>query len=581
MMTLHDRLDQWNSDTLKDYVKLLGGDSSITRKADRIEFICKRMLDQAALKKVWERLDPIAQRAVSTAYHNGGEFNASAFINQYGQLPPRPQEDRRLYYYNKTPILFDIFVVDNQIPEDLMPLLENLVLPVERFQLEGIEKTPIAVETEDYSSPVITVETELTGRADLLTYLRMVELSQAKLSQTNHRLTAASVRKLLSNLLDGDFRELPEKVTGRNTIRPFGLDVFTQEAGLVSSYSGKLTEPGREYLHTQDSNILLDAFEKWVENKGFDELQRIDQLRGVGSNRTSLTPPGFRRGKVIEALSWCPVGVWINITDFYRALIIWDFDFDVEETYYSNLHVGSSYYGELYGNTYWAVTRGLYINAIIWEYLATLGAVDIAFAEDEYFTLLPLGDLYIDDPVSAYDSLLYFRINKWGAYLLGQADNYIPGQPRKKERFRIDEQRRLHLLDDLPPAAQLQLETLADQVDDQIYQLDTAKILTAVENGQSLEQISAFLKDSHQGDLPPTVSDWLSQLDRNQSAFKGLGEALLVQLKQPGLADLINEDEILPKLCQRLDNKTILIRISLLRRFQNRLKELGYLFTPK
>ena len=579
MATLSELLDQWTSEQLKEYVKLLNGSSKITRKGDRIEFICQQMLNQDSLAKVWEQLDQISRRAVSVAYHNGGEFNIAAFVNQYGELPPRPEQKPRYWgYLSQTPILFDIFVDRRHllIAQDLMPLLEDLVLPVERFELKGVETVPKSVDQEDYSTPVITVETELIGRTDLLTYLRMVELGHVKLSKANYRLTAASVRKVLENLLDGDYRPLPEKVTGRTTIRPIGLDVFTQEAGLVT-YNGVLTKAGQEYVKTQDTEILLAAFEKWSESDGFDELQRITHLGGVGSKKTRLTPSGFRREKVIEALSWCPVNTWISIDDFYRAFIVWDFDFEVEETNYSNLYVGSSYYGSLSGRSYWDVTTGLYINAIIWEYLATLGAVDIAYAEDEYFTVIDTNYLYIDEPISQYDSLLYFRINTWGAFLLGQAGDYMPGEPEEKNLFRIDDERQVHLLVECPPADRLQLEVLAEQLDERTYQLDTVKVLTAVEGGQNLEQITAFLTANHQGDLPPGTAEWLATFKRNQGVFQESGKAVLIQLKQPGLKELVANDPALSKICRILDNKTVLIRQSQMKRFRNRLKELGYL----
>ena len=579
MTSLSELLDQWTSDQLKEYVQLLGGNTSITRKGDRVAFICQQMLNRDSLARLWEHLDQVSQRAVSAAYHNGGEFNAAAFVNQYGALPPRPEQKNRYWgYLYQTPVLFDLFVDRRHliIAQDLMPLLEHLVLPVERFELKGVETVPKFVELEDYSSPVITVETELIGRTDLLTYLRMVELGHVNLSATSYRLTAASVRKVADNLLDGDYRPLPEKITGRTTIRPFGLDVFTQEAGLVS-YKGMLSKIGKEYLRTQSPEIFLNVFEKWSESNGFDELQRITHLSGVGSKKTRLTPSGFRRGQVIEALSWCPVDTWISINDFYRAFIIWDFDFEVEETDYSSLYVGSSYYGSLSGTSYWDVTKGLYINAIIWEYLATLGAVDIAFAEDEYITVIDTDYLYIDEPISQYDSLLYFRINPWGAFLLGQASDYTPGEPEVKNLFRIDDDRRVHLLVDCPPTERLQLEVLAEKLDGQTYQLDTVKALTALEGGQSLEQISMFLTTNHQGVLPLSVADWLAMFQRNQGAFRVDGEAVLIQLKQPGLKELVTNDAPLSKICRILDNKTILIRQSHMTRFRGRLKELGYL----
>jgi len=186
------------------------------------------------LRAIWEQLDSIAQRAISTAYHNVGEFDARAFVAQYGDLPPRPQKEGSWYgYCGKEPVLFDLFVPDGQIPDDLMPLLADVVLPPERFQLEGVKKLPKIIKYNQYDWDVTSVDTEMIGRADLLTFLQMVEQKQVKFGFNNRRLTASSVRKLMANLLDGDFQELPEKVTGRTVIRPFGLDLFSQESSLM------------------------------------------------------------------------------------------------------------------------------------------------------------------------------------------------------------------------------------------------------------------------------------------------------------------------------------------------------------
>ncbi|UCC52742.1 MAG: hypothetical protein JSV68_02005, partial [Anaerolineaceae bacterium] len=553
--------------------------SSITRKADRVAFICQKMLVKDSLVMQWRGLDDIARRAVSTAYHNDSEFDSTAFVAQYGQLPPRPQKKESWYsYYPKEPILFDLFVIGGQIPDDLMPLLTDLVLPPERFQLEGMETPPIDVGRGRYRWEVQSVETELIGHADLLTYLQMVEQKQVKFGARNNRLTAASVRKVLANLMDGDFREEPEKVTGRTVIRPFGLDVFTQESGLMTR-TGKLTKAGRDYLRTQDPEIFLTAFEKWSDKGKFDELTRIKNLGGLKSRGTRLTPVASRREKVIEALSWCPVDVWIDIQDFYRAVVIWDFDFEIEKTQYTNLYVGSRYYGELHGGNYWNVVNGLYINALIWEYLGTIGAIDIAFAGDEYATFVEGAYDYVDEPISLFDGLLYFRINKWGAFLLGQADTYTPAQPKKKALFTIDTDRRVHLLADLLPNERLQLEVMAELVDERLYQLNEVKLLTAVESGQQLDQLLAFLHANYQGEMPATVSDWLSRMQRNQEAFKEVGTAVLVQLNHPGLLELTQQDKTLAKTCRMVDDTTILIPSSKLTRFRRRIKELGYLLT--
>ena len=568
------KLYEWTTKTLKEYVTLLGGKSNITLKGKRVEFICQKLLDKTSLNTIWENLDAITQQAISNTYHNDGEFNATAFVAQYGQLPPRPENKSGWYRYSN-PILFDLFVIDGRMPDDLMPLLTDLVLPLERFQLEGMELVPARVEGDYTGWDVTSVETELIGRADLLTYLQLVEQKQVKFGAKNNRLTAASVRKVLSTLMDGDFFEVRGSVTGRNSIRPFGLDVFAQESGLMTR-TGKLTKAGRTYLQTQDPELMLTAFEKWSDTGKFDELTRLKRLSGLKSRGTRLTPAASRREKVIEALSWCPVDKWISIESFYRALIVWDFDFEVETGGYTNLHVGSRHYGELYGSSYWAVAHGLYINAVIWEYLGTLGAVDVAFVDDEYVSFVD-ADHYSDEPISLFDGFVSFRINKWGAFLLGQADEYTPAQPKQKALFAIGANKQLHLVANLLPNERLQLEAMATKINDTTYQLSESTLLTAVESGQQLDHLIAFLQANHKGELTPFIANWLAELKKKDGAFKEMETAVLIQLKPATLMALVKEDKILANLCQKIGSKTVLVRSSQRTRFRKRLKELGYL----
>ena len=577
MSTLKEQLNQWRSDDIKEYMYLLQGSSHIARKAERIDYICTKLLHKPTLRTIWAQLDKLSQRAISVAYHNGGVFDAEAFVAQYDSLPKRPQKESTRYYsYRKTPILFDIFIISEQIPTDLMPLLADLVLPTEQFKLTGLAEAPTQIKDVDRQLDVVSAETEHIGRADLLTYLQMVAQKQVKFGAKNRRLTAASIRKVLANLSAGGFRETDESVTGRSVIRPFGLDVFTQESGLMTR-TGKLTKAGRDYLHTQDSEIMLAAFEKWTESGKFDELSRIQRLGGLKSRSTRLTPVASRREKVIEALSWCPVDVWIDMRDFYRAIKVWGFDFKIEKSDYSNLYIGSQYYSHLYQSNYWELVNGLYIKALIWEYLGTLGLVDVIFFADQYATLSSGGYEYVDEPISLFDGLCYFRINRWGAFLLGQADTYIPTQPQAKALFTIDAALKVVVSAELQPYERFQLEAMARPIDAQTYQLDQTILLTSVEGGQSLEQLSAFLQAHHQGELPPSVAAWLSQLQQNQGVFKQTGEAILIQISQPDLFMLTQQDKLLAKVCRKIDSKTILVTTAHLARFRKRLKELGYL----
>jgi hypothetical protein len=116
-------------------------------------------------------------------------------------------------------------------------------------------------------------------------------------------------------------------------------------------------------------------------------------------------------------------------------------------------------------------------------------------------------------------------------------------------------------------------------VDGQAYQLSTVKLLTAVEGGHDFDQLIAFLQASHQGELSPSVAEWLAQLKTNLGVFKEAGTAVLVQLRQPELMEIIQQDTTLAKLCRRVDDKLLLVPSAKINRFRNRLKALGYLVT--
>lgn len=575
MMMMSQALHQWTSETLKRYFDLLGG-KRLTSKSDRVDYICRQMLDKETLPKIWQRLDSVSQRAVSSAYHNEGMFDEPAFIAQYGAMLSRPESGQPYYDYRRSPILFDLFVVNEQIPADLMPLLTDLVLPLERFQLEGVEAPPLTVTQSRVRYSVHQAETEMIGRADVLTFLQLVDQGALNWGSTNRQLTAGSVRKVYTQLLTGDFHPEPEKMTGRYVIRPFGLDLFAQGAKLVTN-SGKLSPAGRKYLQTQDPALFLEAFETWAEQSAFDELTRIAQLKGLNARATSLTFPATRREKIIEALSWCPTHTWIDLQDFYRAIKIWQFDFNVEATQWNNLYAGPYRdYGYMSGDDYWLIVHGLYIKAVIMEYLATIGAVDIAYVSED-ISMVDQAGHYIDSALSLHDGLLYFRINNWGAFLLGQADEYVPMLLPQRDLFVIDEGLQLDVLTDLLPNEQLQLGVVAEPVGDKAYRLSTEKLLTAVESGQEFDHLAGFLTKNHRGTPPQAVIDWLAQLKRNIGVFTEGSTAVMIRLKQPGLLAVIEQDTSLSRYCRPLDHTTVLVLSSNVSKFRKRLKELGYL----
>ncbi len=578
---LVDYLQQKTIEQLKSLARLCGP-TKVTRKAHLIEHIRQSLINPSSLNQLWKKLDPLTQKAVASAYHNDGEFDEMAFEAQYGSLPQRQKKSTWSWHYE--PILMDLFIHDNLIPPDLIQLLSDLVPPPEKFEVIGLQDKPTVMDLDNQPLEMHSVQTEETGLHDLMAYLRLVDQGHIKTGQGSSRSTLPGIKKILNNLLNNDFLPLPEKIRVTDTIRPFGLDVFAQEGKLVKksrdSAALQLTKQGREFYQTKDPELLLNAFETWTQKGSFDELNRISAIKGMRASGTRLTKPASRREAIIEALSWCPVGVWININDLYRAIKIWHFNFDVETSYYSNLYIGHREYGMLYGESYWRLVKGLYINAVLWEYLGSIGAVDLLYTNPEETHIDARFDYYFDDDYfSRYDGLRYFRINNLGAFLLGQVDEYIPTKTELPDLFTVSDNLAVTLIEDneLTPNEQYYLEQMAIQTKWGVYRLDTQRILTSLEDGADFEGLANFLNERNIGPLPTPAMQWLEQIEQNLKAFRISGPALLIKVTPPELIEQIVADQVLGKLCKPIDRTTVVIPSNKEKLFRKRLKELSYI----
>lgn len=579
-MKLVEALSAHGNDYLKKLVKLVGGPSRLNRKDDLVMYLAHELLSPQQLRNHWNRLDDLSQKVIAATVHNDGVFDADAFVAQYGELPKRPDHYGWNYIYN--PIAVDLFIHRRELPEDLMPLLAEIVPPPDRFEIVGLDEAPATFVGLAGPVALLRADTERAGLHDLAVLLRLIDQRRVKLSFSSERLTPGTVATLAANLLEGDFFPLPQKPDQVDSIRLFGLPVFASAAEWVAHNSNTLTEKGRAFLRTQDPALLLEAFETWMESGSFDELTRITALRGLRSRTIRLTKPGERRAQIVEALSWCPVGVWIPIEEFYRALKIWHFDFDLEEGREENLYMGYGkeviYYGWSDQAGRWLLTKGLYVNVVLWEYLGSIGALDLLYVRPEEADFPAEAYYFDEDAYSRYDGLKYFRINPLGAYLFGQATEYMAPHATAEALFTISPDRQLTLLDPaaLTPSLEYQLHLTATPEGAGRYRLNTELLLTALEEGGKFEELTSFLAEGNRGPLPQEVTAWLDQVERNSKAFRVGAQALYIKTGAAELTQLVLDDEVLGAFCHRLDSKTVVLAANREKTLRNRLKELGY-----
>jgi hypothetical protein len=167
-------------------------------------------------------------------------------------------------------------------------------------------------------------------------------------------------------------------------------------------------------------------YERWL-NKGLlDEFKRIDVIKGQSGKGRRVTNVNDRRLAIEDALVACPENKWIAIDEFFRFVEAENFDLHVIYDYW-RLYISDSNYGNLgYNSCTFETIQGRYILVYLFEYLATLGMIDVAFLppyhiRDDFRNMQGTDELYF---FSRYDGLLFFRINPLGAYCLSSSENY-------------------------------------------------------------------------------------------------------------------------------------------------------------
>jgi hypothetical protein len=537
------------------------------------------------LTALWGKLDDLSRKAVSAALANDGPLDEDAFRAQYGRLPWDGAKRKNQWSYERDYLPVDVIFHFGRIPPDIRPLLRPLAPPIEKFVLAG--KDTLA---EPERAELFVAETEEAALHDLAATLSLVAEGKAAVTPKGGQPTLATATKLAGRLLQGEYLPVEEEETTPDPVRAFGWLVLAQAAKLVKADGSKLalTPKGQKVLVQTEPAHLGDIFHKWVQANEFDELSRIAALKGLKGRRAHLTRPTQRKQRILEALAQCPAGQWIAIEEFFRAVRAWRCNFEVEASgyYHTNgLYVGTSWeYGYLSGfgqEAAWRGSQAQYILVCLWEYLATLGALDIAYSRPEVaqFDLGSMDGVSDDLYFSRYVGLQYFRVNPLGAYLLGLAKTYARPTPEgQRPVFMVTANAEVAVLhrEQFTPNIRTLLERLAEPVSEGVYRLARERILVALETGLTVEAVTDFLAGKSAQPLPQTVQVFLDDVRRNSRALSEAGSAVFFQAADPALAMLLANDSVLRKFGLFAHDTTVVVPAEKEAAFRRRVKQLGY-----
>lgn len=570
-----------------------------TRKDDLIGIV-RAHLTGSELKALWTRLGKLDQAAVAEAVHDpNGLLYGESFRAKYGDEA-------------RGSLLGFFFLDQTRIPADLRKRLASFVPKPAPDLVAAIESLPETVEEEQYryegrekvecvlQVPIESREMEQTAQREVLAVLRLVDAGKVAVSEATRWPTAAGVRAVSALLDGGDFyADTPDVKTKKKAdkddgdgdvwepdedpgpIRAFAWPLLLQAGGLAVR-SGKrlaLSKSGRAALSAPPCNTLRLLWAKWFDSKLLDELRRIEHIRGqTGNGKRELTALSGRRNAIYGALSKCPVGKWVALDEFsryMRAESAFEVTHDPWTLYFLEAQYGALGYQ---GHGGWNILQFRYLLAVLFEYAATLGVIDVAYrqpvgARPDYHGCWGVDGFAF---LSRYDGLWFLRLNALGAYCLGLCDSYTPTPVERRKILNVLPNLDVVAVEDLGRADVLWLERFATRSAERVWKLDRDLLVSALASGRALNELREFLTANGQAPLPDLVEQLFQDIERRASAVRDLGAARLIECADAATAALIASDSVLKKHCSRAGDSTIVVPVASVRAFQRGLRRLGY-----
>jgi len=593
MTTLHEILWDLKNDDLAYRIKLLGVKLKGSKKAGLIDTI-KAALTDNGLQEIWTSLKALEQAAVAEAcYTPDHSYNPAQFKAKYGDVPSfsnKPEDAGGYRTYSsdsKYATRLNLFLftpkggTERIVPFDLAERLRVFIPKPQKLSVS----TLVAPPTED---GLLVRQTEHEALVEVMALLRLAEVGDLRISAKTGKVSSAGCHKILDCLIGGDFYPLdvayrPNKRNYEQeigAIKPIAWARLLQVGGYFtqSGTKSKLTASGIKALSLSPEQVIEHLWKKWLANTSYDEFNRVEDIKGqrVKGHMTAKPP---RRDSIVDALSECPANKWITVEKFSDYMQGTGQEFEVSRDLWK-LYLCEARYGSLgyAGCGDWNIVQLRYILCFLFEYAAPLGLIDIAYVHpvsglNDYRRQWGVDDL---EWLSRYDGLRAFRITKLGAYCFGIASEYKPTSPSSSLVLTVLPSLRICMNSGaLLPTEKLLLETWAELVEPNVWQLEVTRALEAVERGQSATEFADFLQARDSQPLPETVTGFLRDCQRNGTAVRHRGEAYLFDCRDADTARLICAQAELQGQCYQCSETKLAIMESQLPKFRKVVRSLG------
>ncbi|MGH8934552.1 MAG: helicase-associated domain-containing protein [Egibacteraceae bacterium] len=429
--------------------------------------------------------------------------------------------------------------------------------------------------SERLEGEVTARSTEAEAQANFLAVLQLCAAGKLRCSEKTRRPSAATVATVRRSLVSGDFY-------ADDAIAAFAWPLLLQAGGLAELAGSRLqlTTRGRSALGKPPVETIRHLWQRWQSHGVIDEMSRVEEIKGQRTANT-LTAVKPRRQCVEEALATCPVGEWVRVDELFATMRRKGLSPTVARNDRAiwNLYICEREYGSLgYLDCHdWEIIEGRYTMCVLFEYMATLGLIDVSYgdpvgARDDFRDNWGADDL---DYLSRYDGLDAVRLNAMGAWVLGLVDRYEPVELSGPAAFDVLPNLDVVAVGEVSPADRLLLDAFAGRSSERVWSLARGTVLAAIAAGRELDELRSFLGRARH-DLPSTVVALLDDVAACARQVRDLGVVHAVECADPAVAVLIARDRKLRKHCHLIGDRHLVIPLEHETAFRAALPALGY-----
>ncbi|HEX7373937.1 MAG TPA: helicase-associated domain-containing protein [Steroidobacteraceae bacterium] len=437
------------------------------------------------------------------------------------------------------------------------------------------------------NDPEIRV-TDRAAQANLRIVLELCAAGRLRCSATTRRPSAATQNLIAEHLTGGDFYPGTDLA-----IQTFAWPLLLQAGGLATLDGTKLllTPKGRAAQTKPGHQALADLWRRWLTRGLIDEFSRVDAIKGQrGANVVSAVKT--RRSEVGEALHLCEPGDWLPVDDLFALMRQNGLDPAVHRSERAlwRLYLQEPEYGSLGYDGYhpWSLLQGRYTLAVLFEYTATLGLIDVSYidpvgARDDYSMLWGAEGT---DTISRYDGLTAVRLNPLGAFVSGMAKRYEPGPdgdlvPTPEESLTVLDNGDIVATATISADDELALTAIAQRTGDRLWTVTTASLLAALDAGRTPADITTFLRQRTVHALPAILTAMIDDVARRSTLLIDGAQRWLISSADPALIALITHDRHLRALCEAVGDHHLAVLPGAETKFRAALRGLGYLVPAK